>query len=181
MELPEINDEFAKTLGAFDTLTSLKESLKSGITIEKTEAEKQRKRSEILEKISEKANFEMPEKLVEYEQERLFEDMKNQISQNVKISFEEYLASIKKTKEELKETFKKEAEKRIKSFLVLRQIGKQENIKVSEEEINEEIKKVMKNPFDAAQGKIDINQLKEYTKDVIHNEKVFHLLENFSS
>ncbi len=180
MELPEINDEFAKQLGAFDTLVALKESLNSGITLEKTEAEKQRKRGEILTKISEKANFEMPEKLVEYEQERLFEDMKNQISQNVKISFEEYLASIKKTEGELKETFKKEAEKRIKSFLVLRQIGKQENIKIEDKEIEEEMNKNIKNYSKEELKKIDINQLKEYTKDVIHNEKVFQLLENLS-
>lgn len=174
MELPEINDEFAKTLGAFDTLVSLKESVKTGIIAEKTEAEKQRKRAEILDKISEKVNFDIPEKLVEYEKDRLFEDLKNNIAQNFKMKFEDYLATVKKTELEIKETFGKEAEKRIKSFLVLRKIGKAENIQVSEKELEEEIRK------EKSTG-IDTEQLKEYAKGVIYNEKIFNLLESFPS
>ena len=84
MELPEINDEFAKQLGAFDTLTALKASMKEGITMEKTEEEKQRKRGEILEKIAEKSKFEMPDAMVEYEQERLLQDFKNRIAEAAK-------------------------------------------------------------------------------------------------
>ena len=170
MELPEINDEFAKQLGSFDTLAALKTSMKEGITLEKTEAEKQRKRGEVLDRISETSKFEIPEKLVEYEQAHLLEDLKSKIIQTARVSFEEYLATIKKTEEEIKETFKKEAEKRIKGFLILRQIGKQENIQVSEEEIAEEMKKVQK-------GEFDTNQLKEYAKGAIYNEKIFKFLE----
>lgn len=181
MELPEINDEFAKQLGGFDTLVALKTSMKEGITAEKTEAEKQRKRAEILEKIAEKSKFEMPEAMVDYEKQRLLEDLKNRISQSIKISFEEYLASIKKTEQEVKETFQKEAEKRLRGFLVLRELGKRENIQVPDNEMEEEVSKVMKQkPFDPAQGKIDINELKEYTKGVMMNEKIFQLLEKFS-
>ncbi|MCX6723353.1 MAG: trigger factor, partial [Candidatus Staskawiczbacteria bacterium] len=97
MELPEINDEFAKQLGAFDSLDALKGSMKEGINLEKSEEEKQRIRGEILEKIAEKSKFEMPVAMVEYEQQRLLEDLKNKITQSINISFEEYLASIKKT------------------------------------------------------------------------------------
>jgi len=179
MELPEINDEFAKQLGAFDSLAALKTSTKEGITAEKTEAEKQRKRAEILEKIAEKSKFETPEAMVEYEQQRLFEDFKNRITQSIKISFEEYLASIKKTEVEIKETYKKEAEKRLRGFLVLRELGKKENIQVSDQEVEEEVTKSIKNYSQEQLKQIDINELKEYTKGVIHNEKVFQLLENF--
>jgi trigger factor len=192
MEVPEVNDEFAKQLGSFDTLVLLKENMKEGIKMEKTEAEKQRKRGEILEKIAEKAKFEMPEAMVEYEKERLLEDLKNKISHQIKISFEEYLATIKKTEAEIKETYQKEAEKRLKGFLILRQIGINEKIEVSDAEVDAEVEKSMKNyqqehaghnhgnPFDTAQGKIDREQVKEYTKGVIHNEKIFELLEKFN-
>lgn len=180
MELPEINDEFAKQLGAFDSLTALQTSMKEGIVAEKTEAEKQRVRGEILEKIAEKAKFEMPEAMVEYEQERLLEDLKNRITSSVKITFEEYLASIKKTEAEIKETYKKEAEKRLKGFLVLRQLGKLENIEVSDEEVEIEVTKSIKNYSKEQLAQIDINELKEYTKGVVHNEKIFQILENLS-
>ncbi|MDP3883111.1 MAG: trigger factor [Candidatus Staskawiczbacteria bacterium] len=180
MELPEINDEFAKQMGAFDSLVALKGSVKEGITMEKTEAEKQRVRGEILEKIAEKAKFEMPEAMVEYEKERLLEDLKNKISQNLKISFQEYLATVKQTEDQIKETYQKEAEKRLKGFLVLRELGKIEKVEVSEKEVEEEVEKSIKNYSKEQLDKIDINELKEYTKGVINNEKIFNLLENLS-
>lgn len=180
MEMPEINDEFAKQLGAFNTLADLKVSMKEGITTEKQEAEKQRLRAEILEKIAEKSKFETPEAMIDYEQQRLLEDLKNRISQTIKIPFEQYLASIKKTEQEVKDTYKKEAEKRLKGFLVLRQLGKQEKIEVSDKEVEEEVTKSIKNYSKDQLSKIDINELKEYTKGVIRNEKIFQLLESFS-
>lgn len=181
MELPEINDEFAKQLGAFDSLVALKKSMKEGITMEKGAAEKQRVRTDILTKIAEKAKFEMPEAMVEYEKDRLLDDLKNKITQSAKISFEEYLASIKQTEDQLKQTYQKEAEKRLRGFLVLRELGKKESIDVTDEEVTAEVAKALKGkPFDPAQGEIDINQFREYTKGVIHNEKVFQMLEDFS-
>lgn len=187
MELPEINDEFAKSLGVFDSLAALKNNLKGGITTEKSEAEKQRKRGEVLEKIAEKINFELPEKMVEYEQKRLLEELESQVIQNANVAFEDYLKSIKKTEGEIEKSFKLEAEKRIRNFLVLRQVGKAEKVEVSNEEMEAEMNRVVKNyskeSFGTAQGKldkIDINQLKEYTKGVVFNEKVFEKLESFS-
>ncbi|MFA6190433.1 MAG: trigger factor [Candidatus Staskawiczbacteria bacterium] len=180
MELPEINDEFAKQLGAFDSLVALKESMKEGIKMEKTEAEKQRLRGEILEKIAEKAKFEMPVAMVEYEQQRLLEDLKNRITSSIKITFEEYLTSIKKTEEEIKETYKKEAEKRLRGFLVLRELGKKENVEVTEKELDDELEKVVKNYSKEQLAQIDISELREYTKGVLNNEKIFNILENLT-
>lgn len=184
MELPEINDEFAKQLEslpagrqAFDTLVALKASMKEGMTIEKKEEAKQKNRGEILEKIVEKSKIEVPETMVKYEQERLFEDLKNKITQTSKATFEEYLSTIKQTEEQIKETYQKEAEKRIRKFLVLREIGKKENIEVTDAEVEEEVIKSIKNYSKEDLAKIDINQLKEYTKGVIINEKIFKKLE----
>lgn len=177
MELPEINDEFAKQLGAFETLTDLKTNIKEGITEEKKEEEKQKNRAEILEKIAEKASFEMPEAMVEYEKQRLLEDLKNRITNNMKITFEQYLAAVKQTEDQLKETFQKEAEKRLKGFLVLRELGKAEDIKIPDELVEEEVTKSIKNYSKEQLEKIDIEQLKEYTKGILYNEKVFKKLE----
>lgn len=180
VELPEVNDEFAKSLGMFDTLVALKNNLKEGITLEKQEGEKQRKRGEVLSKIAEKIQFELPEKMVELEKERLVKDLKNQVAQQFNITFEEYLKSVKKTEEEIKNNFKIDAEKRIKNYLVLRQVGKVENIEVSKEEIEEEMNKFIKNYTKEEAEKIDIHQLKDYTKSAIYNEKVFQSLEKLS-
>ena len=185
MELPEINDEFAKQLGAFDTLVALKQSMKEGITTEKIEQEKQRKRGEILEKIGEKSRVELPEAMVDYEKQRLLEDLKERITQTFSAQggpasgWEQYLSAVKQTEEALTQTFQKEAEKRLKGFLVLRELGKKENIEVSDEEVAEEVEKSTKNYPKEDLAKIDIEQLKEYTKGVLYNEKVFKILESF--
>lgn len=195
MELAEINDEFAKTLGqdarasreagapvsAFDTMVALKQNLKDGILLEKTESEKQRARGEILENISQKITFDIPEKMVGYEKDRLFEDLKEQVKNQFQIPFEQYLSSVKKTEQEIKDTFKLEAEKRIKSFLVLRQIGKAENIEVTPEELTQDLQKLMKNYTKEQLQKIDIGRLTEYSRGAVYNEKVFKVLESFSS
>jgi len=180
MELPEINDKFAEGLGAFKTLAVLKESIKEGITVEKNEAEKQKKRGEILNKISENIRFDLPEKMVDYEQSRLIEDLKNRVSGGFKTTFDEYLKSIRKTEEEVRKSFMVEAEKNIKNFLVLRQIGKSENVEILNEEIEKKVNEIIKNYTKEEVEKIDINKLREYIKDTIYNEKIFQLLEKFS-
>jgi len=167
MELPEINDEFAKQLGTFESLVVLKTSIKEGITAEKEEAEKQRRREEILEKIAAKSKFEVPESLVEHEKQRLLDNFKDRISQTFSAQggpasgWEEYLSAVKQTEEQLKESFKKQAEKQLTDFLILREIGRKEKIEVSDAEIEA----------------VDTKAPKEYTKNVLFNEKVFKLLE----
>ena len=64
--------------------------------------------------------------------------------------------------------------------MVLRELGKKENVEVSDKEVEEEVAKSIKNYSKEQLAKIDINELKEYTKGVIQNEKIFQILENFS-
>jgi len=183
MELPEINDEFAHTLGKFENLNSLKESLSQGIKKEKELEESQRTRNEILEQIAQNSECELPESLVELEKNHLLDDLKQRVSQGLQISFEEYLIQIKKSEEEIKNSFLESAQRRVKNFLVLREVGKAENIVVSEEEIKEETNKILKKYSDLedTEKKIDLDRLKDYTESVIYNEKVFEKLENFSN
>ena len=68
----------------------------------------------------------------------------------------------------------------MRGFLVLRELGKLEKVEVSDKEVEEEVAKSIKNYSKEQLTKIDINELKEYTKGVIHNEKIFQILENLS-
>lgn len=182
MELPEFNDEFAKSLGNFENLAALEKNIKEGIKKEKEMKEKERNRSEILEKIAEPIAWDLPDSLLEAETERLFQDFKFSFSENAGVSFEEYLKSAQKKEQEIKESFLKLAEKNIKSFLILRKIAQNEKISISENEINEEINGQIKNYSgnNPAQNKLDLERIRHYTEDRIKNEKVFRLLESFS-
>jgi trigger factor len=180
VKFPEINDEFAKSLGRFENIEDLKKSIKEGIAQEKEIAERERRRNEILERISKDTEFEIPEVLVSLEKERMFQDLKQKVKETLKIPFDEYLQKAKKREQDLKDSFSETAKKRVKNFLILREIGKKENIKVGEEEVTQAVNNFLKNypSVEKAQKEIDLDRLKEYYKGVIYNEKVFQLLEN---
>jgi FKBP-type peptidyl-prolyl cis-trans isomerase (trigger factor) len=178
-EFPEPNDEFARKLGRFENLKELKESLRQGIKAEKELAEQQRLRQEMLERISEKSQADIPENLVELEKRRMLEDLKRQVEGLLNVSFEDYLRKISKNEKELVLSFQPEAEKRVKRSLVLREIEKQEKIEVSEKEVEDEVNKTLSRYPDikTAEEKLDLERFKEYTREMIRNEKAFRLLE----
>jgi len=170
VEFPEINDEFAKGLGDFENLEHLKNSIKEGLFKEKESALQQKIRNEILDNIAKDSKIDLPDVLVQKEQEHLFEHLKER-------------ASLEKTKvsdEELKKMILPQAQKKVKNFLVLREIGRIENIEVSEQEQKEEMNKILSKYKDPKKIELDPEQLKDYTKEVIRTEKIFQLLENLT-
>lgn len=179
-KLPELNDEFAKKLSNFENLEALKKSIKEGIKKEKETAEILRVREEILGKIASQTKIEVPETLIEVEKEHLLEDLKENVKKNIKIPFEQYLNQIKKSENDLKESFLEKAKKRVQGFLILREIGKKEKIIVKEEEITATINKLLKNlPNIKSSEELDLPRLKQYYKGVIYNEKIFKLLNSY--
>jgi len=176
-KLPELNDEFAKKLGNFKNLEELKKSIKEGIKKEKETIEKLRLREEILEEIASQTKIELPETLGALEKKHMLDDLKENVKNNLKIPFEQYLGEIKKSENDLKESFTDKAKKRVKGFLILREIGKREEIEVKEEEVTSLINELLKNlPNIENPEKLDHQRLKEYYKGVIYNEKVMQLL-----
>jgi len=178
MELAEINDEFAKSLGSFENLESLKNNIKEGITQEKEQVETQRVRNEALDKIIEKIKIDLPQPLLKQEKDQMFRNLKEQVKQRMQISFEEYLKKVKKTEEDILKPLEKEAEKKLKVFMVLREIGEKENVQVSDQEITEEVDKILKRypTIEEAEKDIDLESFKNYTREVIKNEKIFKIL-----
>ncbi len=150
---------------------------------EKEKIESQRVCQEILDKIGENLEVELPEVLIEAEKKRMLEDLKFQVFQILQFkNFEDYLAKINKTEKEIIDSFLPEVEKRIKNSLILKEIGKKEKIEVSESEIDDEVNKILENPSqkNTPQTDIDIERLKNYTKEAIKSEKVFKFLESLA-
>ena len=112
----------------------------------------------------------------------MIEDLKREAAQGLKTTFEDYLKKIQKTEKELRDSFSGEAQKKVKEMLILREIGKKEKIRVSEEEIKEAVNGFLKNYLGTSQAKkeIDLDRLKEYYGGTLYNEKIFERLENFS-
>jgi trigger factor len=193
IELPAINDDWARVLGSFPDLKSLKKSVREGIKIEKELKESERIRQEILGKIIENSNFEVPEILIEAERNRILDNLKREVQRILKIPFEDYLRKIQKSEAQLRESFLKEAQKNIRDYLVIKEIAKKEKIEISEEEINQELNKVLKNyPAEKIRklahlnfGKenldeLDLEKLRLYIEDEIKNERVLQSLESYT-
>ena len=179
---PEITDEFAKSLGKFENLDKLKESIREGIIIEKNRQESQRIQQEILSKVAEKVNIEIPEILIKSEEERMLKQLKDDVSSQLKIKFEDYLKQINKTQDELMASFLPVVKKRIKEFLVLKEIGKKEKIEIKDKEVDDEINRILgqQSPLDSVKTKsIDPQRLKEYTKERMFSDRTLKRLESY--
>jgi len=163
VEFPEITDEFAKSVGNFENLENLKNNIRQGILQEKELAEKQRTRNELLAEIANNSKLQIPDILVEREAEQMLDDFKKEFN----------LKKINKTEQDIKKMLLPQVEAKVKKFLVLREIGKKENVDVSEQEVREEMNKL---------GTVGVDplQLKDYTREVIKTEKIFQLLESLT-
>ncbi len=171
--LAELNDEFAKSVGKFETMDELRKHLSENIRAEQEIKEKQRQRIDILDKIIQKTEMETPKILIEAERRKMLEEMKANIAQ-AGLKWEDYLAHIKKTEEEVVKDWDKDAIKRVKYGLILNEIAEKEKIEVPEEKLDKETDKIL----EQYQGMdIDRERAKAYTYGIIRNEKVFNLLE----
>jgi len=177
-QIPELTDDFAKRLGNFKSLDQLKQNIKEGLIQEKETKEKERIRMELIEKIADNSKMDIPQILIDIELDKMINELRLS-AQNMGLDFDKYLNQIKKTIDDLKKEWRERAKKRVRIGLVLKAIAKKENIEISEEELEKEINKVLKHypNVKEAEKNIDLEALKEYTKGVIRNKKVFQLLE----
>ena len=178
VDLPKINDEFAKGLGRFENLEGLKKNIRKGMTIEEEGKAREKFRGELIDQVVEKTTAEIPEIMIESELTNMVNEFKNSITQTG-IEFEEYLKNVNTNLEKLKSEWQPMAEKRTKTGLVMREISLQEEIKISDEEIEQRVNETLKfYPNEEELRKnMDIEKFKDHMAGVIMNEKVFEILE----
>ena len=140
-ELPELDDEFASEVSEFDTLDEYKADLKATLKVKKEKAAKNTKESLVIDQIIENSTMEIPDAMLDTTKEQMLNEFSQQLSYQG-LSVDQYFQFTGMTKEKFLETSTPEAERRIKSRLVLEAIAKAEDIQVSEEELNDELKKM---------------------------------------
>jgi trigger factor len=178
VQLPEVNDEFAKSLGQFENAEALKKNIEDGMKEEKETAEKQRRREELLNQLAKEFEVDVPQILIDKEKAQMMENAKQQIETNFNMSFEDYLKQVNKTEEDLAKETEEIAKKRVKNFLALGKISKLESVEAEAEEVEEKINALMNYYPDAnlARKKVDLERLSAYVEDEIKQEKTFILL-----
>lgn len=177
-QIPEINDEFAKSLGKFENLKALKDNIREGLEHEQGHAQKDKKREEYVEAIIKNSQADLPETLVHQEIHKMLDEFGYQ-TQMMGMTIDQYLEKIGKKKHDLEHDWEPQAEKRVKSAMAIREIAKMENIKADAKEVEAEMNKTLtyyKNVKDAEKN-IDMERLYNYSKNILENEKVFEYLE----
>jgi trigger factor len=177
-QTPEVDDDFAKSLGKFENLEALKKNIQEGMAKENQQKLKEQKRNEYIEKIIENSTVDLPEVLVHQEIHQMLHEFEQQL-QMMGMNLVQYLGQLKKDKKELEKDWEPQAEKRVKSALALKEIAKLEEISLDSKEIEEEMNKTMqyyKNVKNMEKN-IDMERLYNYTKGMLENEKVFEFLD----
>ncbi len=137
-ELPALDDEFAAEVSEFDTLAEYQADVKAKL-VEKREADvKNAKEDAVIDAIIEDAQMEIPDAMVESQQRQMVEEFAQRI-QSQGISIEQYFQFTGLTAEAMLEQVKPQAEKRIKSRLVLEAVVAAESIVASEEDYDKEV------------------------------------------
>ncbi len=179
MELPEINDDFAKELGEFDNLEQLKDQVRTNLEQNKQKQADQKLHQEILGKIKEELEVELPKTVIEAEKQRLLKVLKQNVQERLNLSFGDYLDKIKKTEAELKDSFTDQARANTLDYLILQKVGQQEEIKVNPKEIKKEADQFMKKIPQEKKEDVKEEQVKDYVRQTLYNQKVFTKLKSY--
>ncbi len=170
---PELNDEFAKGL-KFDTVDALKAKVKEELKQVKEAQEKERVKNEILDKLLEKYQFEVPEALIN----RYLKVILNRVFDGMR-SGKFGAGDMDLSPEDLKEKYSKIAVRQAKEDIVLDTIAGREKLEISTEELNKTIKELAEArnvTFEALMGRIEQEGALEVIKDGMKHEKVFDII-----
>ncbi len=152
--LPEIDDELASDVSEFETLAEYKEDLKKKLQEKASETDLSVMKDRVLEQLYTQNEIEVPAVMVRNEIENMLYDMDQSFAAQG-LGLKQYLEWTGKTIEELREDTRPDAEKRIRTRVLLKNIIRMENLEVAEEEIRE-----LMEDFGKQYG-MDVDQVKE--------------------
>lgn len=172
--LPELTDEYVKTLGQpgqFTDVESFKTGLREHLTIEKQQQVAAKHRADITDGIIAKTEMTLPRILIDSEINQMFAQMEDDLKRS-ELKMDDYLTHIKKSKEELAEEWKPAAETRAKLQLILNEIARDKEIKPDAEEVEKQTAQLKEQFKDA-----DEHRVRLYVASMLLNESVMKMLE----
>ena len=160
-ELPELNDEFASEVSEFETYDAYWADVKKQIKERKENEGKAKREDQAVEQAVANAEMDIPEAMLDSEVQQMANDFAQRIQQQG-LSVEQYFQFTGMTAEKMIEELKPQADKRIRTRLVLEAVVKAENIEISDERVDEELQKM------AEAYQMEVEKLKEFMGE---NEK----------
>ncbi len=133
-KLPELDNEFLKTLGEVKTVDELREKVKSDISSYRENASQEALKNEAIKILSEKVDFDVPTSQVNHESEKLYTELVNRVRQGA-------VSSKSLQDPQVLKDLETEAKRRVKVAYLLYEIAQKEDLKVSDEELSQDLEK----------------------------------------
>lgn len=169
--MPELTDDFVKSLGDFENISDFRNKLSDMIAEQKRDEANEKLRIRIADALVDASKVEIPDIMVESEVDRTQAQFSADI-ERMGVNLDDYLKHSKKTIEEIREEWKPHAEKKAKLQLIMNEIAKKEKLSPDTKEIEDEVNHILEHYADADREKASI-----YAETVLTNEKVFKFLE----
>jgi FKBP-type peptidyl-prolyl cis-trans isomerase (trigger factor) len=170
--LPDLTDDFVKTLGDFADVPDFKNKLSTMVAEEKRQTAIEKTRIHIADAIADGSKIDLPEIMLESELHRT-ESQFNADMERMGVKLEDYLKHAKKTIDEIRAEWRPHAEKKAKLQLILNAIAQKENIRPDAAEVEAEVNHIVEHYKEA-----DREHATAYAETVLTNEKVFQFLES---
>lgn len=177
-ELPELNEDFVKTMGNYKTLDDFKKDIKDKLEKQVEMVNKNNYEGKLLEKVTAICEVEVPKVLIEREMGYMMKSLEDDLKSKG-LSIQDYYKTIKTDEEKVKKEYEIVAEKRIKQELILDKISQVENLQVTEKEVKDKIKilaKEMKQDPLKVEATLKKNNNLDGLKESIKREKVIDFL-----
>ncbi len=176
-ELPEADDEFAKDVSEFNTIAELRDHKKEELEKKAMNEAKAKKENDVIEKAVANATVDIPDVMIDRQADRMLNDIRYRLSMQG-ISLEDYCKYTGTKTEVMKAEMKNEAERRVKTQLVLDAIMKAEGIKAENDEVDKKIDEYCAQFDDKAEEfKAKLNEDdKAYFEDQVLLDKTINML-----
>ena len=174
-ELPKIDDEFAKDVSEFDTLADLKKDIKSKQEKDNEHRAKHEMEDAAIEAVCENTKIDIPEGMIDMEIDNMIDNISQRL-QYQGITLDQYLKMMGKTMDDVRKEFKTDAEKNVKSKLVLDQIVADEKIEADAKYVKEKIEEMAKQ-YNKKVEELESNEnLKSYLEEESKTEAAIKFL-----
>lgn len=172
-QMPELNDEFVKGLGKFESVEELWKNIREGMTKEKLDKEKERVRLKIMEQLVKSAKLDLPEVMLA----RTLDGMVQEYKDYSALAFRGGEKQAPETDEEIRKKLDEKARNSVATNLVLYQIAKDEHLEPAPQEVEEDANRHLASMRREHSKDIDPQKLYDYSYGVVQNRKVFEFLE----
>lgn len=173
--LPELNDDFAKDLGEYETLAELKQDVRKRLEENITHGTKHEMENKLIEQIIDSSTIVLPKSMINQQLDYMLDQFQTTLLYSG-MTLERYLEQSKMTEDELRNEMEPEAIQQLKRGLILDAIAEKEGISASDEEIDRKIDELVEDSSNPEQTRANLESSRSRLANMIRIDKTWDFL-----